>query len=291
MSEKRRGACAGLTQGTSGEEPIEAVPQKEVSGNSIPFRHQLVWACLWAVVGAIVCTTVRQLVAAPSAGKKSLQDNLLVTQQLDSLFGTLESELKQDARYLESYQKLLDTFLIFDRRYVENASADPASMLARAYAARRMGHCSQIIGNLGDAIGYYRQSRDLFGICMKADPDVIDLFAHWLSIQGQVVYIELQRGNAHVAQDEYRAALHALQQSSHEKDDDYHRSLQLELKSLVQLGVQLRLYAEALDVAERFALSSRVLADKSHEPELDRDLNEANRYLETLSAVLSQQDG
>ena len=267
-----------------------APPMMEASGASILVGRWLIPVCTGMLLGAVICAVARPIFAAPGAGQDLSGDGLLMTQQLDSLFRVVESQLQEDSSHLASYRTLLDTFLAYDRLFVEQPSIDPATRLAKAYAARRMGHCYQAIGELEDSGEYYRQSRDLFASCVQADPKVIDLYSLWLNAHTQIVYVEIARGDLRSAKNEYRTALGVLQESKLVQDFDYHKSQMLELKSLAQLGIELKLYAEAMQVAERFALSANILADQSpQDSELAQDGEDAELYLKVLSSLLHQQ--
>lgn len=263
----------------------------EASGPSILVGRWLIPVCVGMLLATVMFTFARPIFSASYAGQDSSGDGLLVTQQLDSLFSVVESQLNEDPSRLASYRKLLDTFLVYDRLYVEQASIDPATQLAKAYAARRMGHCCQAIKELEDSCEYYRQSRDLFASCLRADPNVIDLYSLWLNAHTQIVYVEIARGNLRSAENEYRSALRVLQESKLVRDFEYHESLMLELKSLAQLGIELKLYAEAMQVVERFALSARILRERSpQDPELAQDALDAELYLKLLTSLLHQQE-
>jgi tetratricopeptide (TPR) repeat protein len=264
---------------------------RDASKVSILVGRWLIPVCAGVLVGASLCAVAKLVFTAPIASQDSFGHGLMVTQQLNSLFNVVESKLQEDPSHLASYRKLLDTFLVYDRQYVEQASIDPATRLAKAYAARRMGHCCQAIGELEDSSKYYRQSRDLFASCLQADPNVIELYSLWLNTHTQIAYVEFARGDFGSAQNEYRAALRVLQESRLVPNYEYHGSLLPELESLAQLGIELKLYAEAMQVAERFALSARLLMDQSpHDSELAQDLADAEICLKLLSSLLRQQE-
>ncbi|QDV41266.1 hypothetical protein Enr13x_11040 [Stieleria neptunia] len=242
------------------------------------------------LLGAAILAVARPVFVATDADQDSVGEGLLKTQQLDSLFRVIESQLQEDSSHLASYRKLLDTFLVYDRQYVAQASVNPATRLAKAYAAKRIGHCYQAIGELEGACEYYRQSRDLFGACLQADPKLVELYSLWLNAHAQIAYVEFARGNVRSAESEFRTALHVLQESTLVPDFEYHNSLFPELKLLAQLGLELKLYAESLQVAERLALSAKKLTDRSpQDAELARDAVDAERYLNLVSSLLAQQ--
>ncbi|WP_145419724.1 hypothetical protein [Planctomycetes bacterium K23_9] len=210
---------------------------------------------------------------------------------MDSLFNVVESKLHEDPSHLASYRKLLDTYLLYDRQYVEQTSVDPTTQLAKAYATRRMGHCCQAIEELEDASRYYRQSRDLFASCLEADPNVIDLYSLWLNAHTQIVYVDLARGDMRSANKEYRTAIRAIQESKIAQNFDYHKSLMLELKSLAELGIELKLYADAMQASERFAISANVLRDRTpQDPILAQHASDAELYRKILSSLLHPQE-
>lgn len=258
----------------------------ESSGAAIGLSRWLIAGCVGMFLGAVTCAVIAPLLAF-RGGQNSTDDGLLVTQQLDALFGVVETQLKEDPGHLAAYEKLLDTFLRYDRLYVEQPGTESATQLAKAYAARRMGHVCQAGGSLEDSCRYYRQSRDLFASCMRADPNVTDLFALWLNAHTQIIYVEMACGKGRSAETEYVAALRGLQESTLVQDFDYHKSMMLELKSLAQLGIEIKLYEEAAQVAKRFADSARVLADRSpSDSELAQDVADAELYLQVLSSLL-----
>ncbi|KAA5546173.1 hypothetical protein FYK55_04565 [Roseiconus nitratireducens] len=247
--------------------------------------------CAGILLGAMIGLFAKPMVSEPDAGQESFDNGLLVTQQLDSLFRVVESQLQEDASNLASHRELLDTFQAYDRLYVQQPSVDPATQLAKAYAARRLGHGCQALGELEDAGEYYRQSRDLFAACLQADPHAIDLYSLWLNAHTQIIYVELTRGDLDAAKHEYHIAVGALQQPALTQDFDYHKSMMLELKALAELGIELKLYAEAMQVAERFAFSAKVLTDRSpNDAALAQDAEDAQLYLRILSSLLRQQE-
>ncbi len=269
----------------------DSAPTIESSGASIFVGRWLIPICAGVLLGVLTCAVARLIFTAPIASQDSLGNGLLVTQQLDSLFSVIESQLQEDSSHLAAYQKLLDTFLVYDRLYVEQASIDPATRLAKAYAARRMGHCCQVIGDLEESCKYYRQSRDLFASCLQADPKVVELYSLGLNTHTQIAYVEFASGDVRSAEAEYRAALRVLQESKLAPDFEYHSLLLPELESLAQIGIELKLYAEAMQVAERFAISARVLKERSpQDPDLAQDVVDAELCLNILSSLLHQQE-
>ena len=76
--------------------------------------------------------------------------------------------------------------------------------------------------------------------CLRADPNDIELYSLWLNAHTQIAYVEYARGDILSAKGEYRTALRVLQQSSLVPDFEYHNSLLPELKSLAQLGIEIR---------------------------------------------------
>ncbi len=251
----------------------------------------LIPGCAGLLLGTAVGAVARPLFTAANAGQESLSDRLLVTQQLDSLFNVVESQLQEDSSRVESYRDLLDTFLLYDRQYLEEAGVDPTARLAKAYAAKRMGHCCQAVGNMDDACEYYRKARELFASCLQADPDVIELYALWLNTHTQIAYVEFIRGNVSAAKNEYRTALRALQESKIIPSFEYHHAMLPELKVLAQLGIELKLYAEAMQVAQRYALATEVVTDEFPEDaELAQDAADAELCLKVLSSLLNQQE-
>lgn len=253
--------------------------------------RRLIPVCAGVLLGAAICVAARPIFTASSAGRDPSGEGLLVTQQLESLFDAVESHLQEDASQLESHQELLNTFLMYDRMYVERVGTDPATRLAKAYAAQRMGHCYQIMGRLEDSSESYRTSRDLFAACMQDDPRVVELYCLWLSAHTQIAYVELASGNLHSARNEYRAALRGLQESKLVSGFEYHNSLLPELKALAQLGIELKLYAEAMEIAERYSHSARILADRSpNDPDFTQELADSELCLRILSSALSQHE-
>lgn len=260
------------------------------AGSSIA-RRWLIPVCIGMLLGTVLCAVARPIYTAFAASQDSIGDGLLVTQQLDSLFRVVESQLQEDSSHLASFRGLLDTFLLYDRLYVEKASDDPATRIAKAYAAKRMGHCCQVIGRLDDSCEYYRQARDLFASCLQADPNVIELYSLWLNAHTQIAYVELARGDIGSARKEYRTALRAIQESNIVPDFEYHHALLPEFKSLAQLGIELQLYAEAMPVAERFAVSAKIMTDRfPQDSELAQDAVDAELCLKILSSLLHQQE-
>ena len=282
---ERPDGTAAIRIHQAGEPPVIEAP-----GASTFVGRWLIPVCAGMLLGAAIFAVARPIFAVPSTGQDAFGDGLLEAQQLDSLFSVVESQLQEDASQLESYRKLLDTFLVYDRLSVEQASIRPATRLAKAYAARRIGHCYQAIGELENSREYYRQSRDLFASCLQADPNVVELYSLWLNAHTQIAYVDLARGDVRSAISEYRAALRVLQESTIVPDFEYHNSLLPELKLLAQLGIELKLYADALQVAERFAFSAKILTDRSpQDPEFAQDVVDAELYLNILSSLLQQQ--
>lgn len=227
---------------------------------------------------------------APVTNQSTAEVYLLVTNQLDALFTAVESELNKDPNRLPTYQKLLDTFLIFDRDYVKRPGVDPITRLAKAYAARRMGDCSQVSGRFDESVVYYRQSREHFQNCLLADPTAVELYALWLNTFSRVIHAELSRGASSNAQKEYRAALRSIKDSLFPNDFEYNRAVLPELRSLAQLGIELKLYAEAMDVAHLYSKSSHMLTKQlPNNTDFQQDAADADLCLNVLDSLLRGQ--
>lgn len=252
------------------------------------WRLSLVFAGV--LLGIAMGVVVTRIYAATRVVPEKTADGLLVTQQLDSLFRVVESQLKEDPSRVTAYKKLLDTFLAYDRQFVEEANIHPDTQLARAYAARRMGRCSQMVGQLEESYEHYCQSRDLFAARLQADPNVVELYSLLLNTHTQIVDVQLARGEFGSAEKEYRAALRLLRESTLVPDFEYHSAILPELKSLAQLGIELRLFADAMEAADRFAFSANVVLERAPDDvDLMQEAEDANQLLSTLSTLLKQQ--
>ena len=221
---------------------------------------------------------------------QSTDNVLLVTQQLDELFNIVDQRLNEGGAELESYRELMNVFCVYDRQFIAINKRTHDNRLATAYAAKRFGHCSLTLGELEAALASYKQSRSILKALSAADPKVLGLYSEWLSVQLQIVFVEIEQGHLQAARDEFFTALRHVDEADADLTVESYRWLSSRIKMLVALGMQLKLYRETAAVAERFTNSTNRLAQRyPADPNLAAQAREANQWLERLRIMIVQE--
>jgi hypothetical protein len=225
--------------------------------------------------------------AANSQRQQSIDNAVLFTQQLDELFNIVEQRLGEEGAETESYRDLMHVYRAYDGQFVALNNNNPDTQLAKAYAAKRMGHCTFALGELETARGHYRQAAMLFESLWRESDGILGLYSQWIRAQIQLVVIGMEEANLPAACRDYLGTLQIIEATKIAPNLESSRWLVPRYQALAVLGAELKLYSEAKVFAERFAVGAKMLANRyPSDAGSSADVDNANELLEKLTKIV-----
>jgi tetratricopeptide (TPR) repeat protein len=187
------------------------------------------------------------------------KNSLLVSQQLDQLFRKIDEGVAEDPARLEAYLGLLQTFYVYDRRFVEQNEGSRTATTETASAEQRLGLCARVFGDLELSKTHYRKALDTLNQANHSDPESVLVLQNWLDVATIIATLEQASGQMESGRQAFHVAMQRLRQSQFEDSLEADEWLAPQYRVMASVAIELGLYQDARDLANRYVASLRDL--------------------------------